>query len=382
MLDDPPREPSLEPWEGPPASVDPPPDTIETARAKRHIRLPRRYRDILPEVPPIENSSPAEENPPQSTVQRVRLIVRETFDTARNTFGLWRSYLHRPTYDPDSLISLNDLSNQFPPEIPDISSQPSKKPPYSSVNRSTSLLMSWQNNGHTTKSAGQLNSLVHDVLLDPKFNVEDLKGFDAERAEKQAEKDAADAFPLLKDFQTASVDIEVPSGSAKIPSRIFSVPGLYYRSLVTVIKAAFADPLSRHFHFTPFKLFHKVRSTAAQIRVFSEIYNSNAFIKEHDNVRLRGALPPDALDRKLEKIVAALMFWSDSTHLANFGTAKLWPIYMRFGNLSKYIRAKPSSGAEHHVAYIPSVSLRHIFTSFLIYRSCLTQSKTYSRNFM
>jgi hypothetical protein len=51
------------------------------------------------------------------------------------------------------------------------------------------------------------------------------------------------------------------------------------------------------------------------------------------------------------------MFWSDLTHLANFGTAKLWPIYMLFGNLSKYIRVKPNAGAEHHVAYIPSVSL-------------------------
>ena len=49
------------------------------------------------------------------------------------------------------------------------------------------------------------------------------------------------------------------------------------------------------------------------------------------------------------------MFWSDATHLANFGTAKLWPIYLFFGNLSKYIRLRPSSGACNHLAYIPSV---------------------------
>jgi len=49
------------------------------------------------------------------------------------------------------------------------------------------------------------------------------------------------------------------------------------------------------------------------------------------------------------------MFWSDTTHLANFGTAKLWPIYMFFGNLSKYTRAEPSSHACYHVAYIPSL---------------------------
>jgi hypothetical protein len=48
-----------------------------------------------------------------------------------------------------------------------------------------------------------------------------------------------------------------------------------------------------------------------------------------------------------------LMFWSDATHLATFGTAKLWPIYLLFGNLSKYVRCQPDSGATKHVAYIP-----------------------------
>ena len=54
-------------------------------------------------------------------------------------------------------------------------------------------------------------------------------------------------------------------------------------------------------------------------------------------------------------MIAALMFWSNSTLLANFGTAKLWPIYLFFGNLSKYIHAEPSSQAYYYVAYIPSL---------------------------
>jgi hypothetical protein len=217
--------------------------------------------------------------------------------------------------------------------------------------------MNWFNNGNTTKSEGQLNSLVHDVIQHPDFNVEELADFDAGRANKQVDIDAQASFPLLADFKETSVNIEVPSGSSTVASRVFAVPGLYYRSLVSVIKSAFADPLSRHFHFAPFKLFHKIQSSAAQIRVFSELYNSDVFIAEHDRIQRHGKLPPDDLRCKREKIIAALMFWSDSTHLANFGTAKLWPIYMLFGNLSKYIRGKPNAGAEHHVAYIPSVSL-------------------------
>ncbi|KAF8147208.1 hypothetical protein K438DRAFT_1989788 [Mycena galopus ATCC 62051] len=343
-----------------------PPPEMETGAGRRKIRLPARYRDILPEV--LEPAPPPPEDEPTTVVRSVRLIVRDKFTTAMNTFGLWREYFHRPTYDPDSLVSTSDLSNEFPgratPLLP--SPQPMQTPPAttSSINSSTALLMAWQNNGQTTKSAGQLDALVNDVILNPEFKPEELRGFKAARAEKQVEKEAAQLFPLLQNFQETSVDIEVPSGSSTIPPRTFSVPGLHYRRLISVIKEAFAGPFSRHFHLSPFKLWHKVRSTGAEIRVFTEIYNSDAFIKEHDNVRLHGALPEDALDCKLEKVIAALMFWSDSTHLANFGNAKLWPIYMLFGNLSKYLRVKP--GAEHHVAYIPSLpdSIQDQLSSF------------------
>lgn len=59
----------------------------------------------------------------------------------------------------------------------------------------------------------------------------------------------------------------------------------------------------------------------------------------------------------LETVVAAIMLWSDSTHLASFGNAALWPVYMFIGNQSKYARAKPSSFAAHHLAYIPKVCI-------------------------
>ncbi|KAF8427567.1 hypothetical protein L210DRAFT_3652625 [Boletus edulis BED1] len=48
-----------------------------------------------------------------------------------------------------------------------------------------------------------------------------------------------------------------------------------------------------------------------------------------------------------------LMLWSDSTHLATFGHASAWPIYLLFGNLSKYARTRPEGGACHPIAFIP-----------------------------
>ncbi|KAE9385432.1 hypothetical protein BT96DRAFT_949848 [Gymnopus androsaceus JB14] len=56
-----------------------------------------------------------------------------------------------------------------------------------------------------------------------------------------------------------------------------------------------------------------------------------------------------------EHVIAWIQLWSDSTHLAEFGTASLWPIYLYFGNLSKYTQGKSKSHAAHHLAYIPSL---------------------------
>jgi len=98
-------------------------------------------------------------------------------------------------------------------------------------------------------------------------------------------------------------------------------------------------------------------------RIFSEMYDSDIFWEEHKKVQ---RAPTDDLACKWEKVIAALMFWSDATHLATFGTVKLWPIYLHFGNLSKYVRCQPNSGATKHVAYIPSLpdSLQDQLKSF------------------
>jgi hypothetical protein len=61
----------------------------------------------------------------------------------------------------------------------------------------------------------------------------------------------------------------------------------------------------------------------------------------------------------LEAFVVSALLYSDSTHLASFGTASLWPIYLFLGNVSKYIRSKPTSFSAHHIAYIPTVCYRY-----------------------
>lgn len=71
---------------------------------------------------------------------------------------------------------------------------------------------------------------------------------------------------------------------------------------------------------------------ASSACMYDELYTSDTWNQAHDKImkQRRGD------DCELERVVAGLMFWSDSTQLAQFGHVSAWPIYLFFGNLSKY----------------------------------------------
>ncbi|KAJ3751884.1 hypothetical protein EV360DRAFT_97622 [Lentinula raphanica] len=190
--------------------------------------------------------------------------------------------------------------------------------------------MKWLNTGSQMKSEGEATRFVQEVIMTDDFNRNDLNGFNAHRENQRANKSQSseDTLTYLAQFSTTAVDIELPSGQKGIPPSTFSVPNLHYR--LFSIRFGFYSLISVWF--------------TASVRVHGELYTSDSFIQAHEN---RGC--------KRERTVATLMLWSDATHLANFGTAKLWPIYLMLGNISKYIRAQPESGACHHLAYIPSL---------------------------
>jgi hypothetical protein len=340
-------------------------------RPRRERRLPARYQDVLPEPPPVVVNNGAASGPiPTRSFPHIRLIVRDTIQTVANVFGLWREYPHRPSYDPDHFIPHDSLSLPSPPNQGTIiqpdeedTEQQTRSAP---SNSSLDLLLHWQNSGSTTKSHAEMDRLV-EILHHPDFSIDCLPkhlnaAWENRKRDQQEEKSPHQS---LKGFQETTVKVEVPSGDKNIRSRFVDVPGLHFRKLTTIIQDAFKSPLASRFHYSLFKLFHKCPNSGEEQRVFSELYNSDAFLKEHDSVQ-RAPVPPDDPGCKREKVVAALMFWSDSTHLTNFGMAKLWPIYMFLGNLSKYIRAETSSQACYHVAYIPSLpdSFQDILGSF------------------
>jgi Plavaka transposase len=276
--------------------------------------------------------------------------------TSLNAFGLFREYPSIPTHNPDDSLSLSDLTNTPLPASFD-SSVPSKAP-YGPFTNSTAFgLMNWMWTGSGLKSVGEIGRLVAFLKSDD-FRKDDLKSFDVkketQRLDRSLESNEANPLVVRDGWNEVSVDIRVPDGkrhALESENPLFSVPGLHFRSLIEVIREAVHDSSSKTFHFTPFKQYFQRTPESPPQRVLDELYSSDSFIEEHAKVQQQPAEP----DCHLERVVLGLMFWSDSTHLASFGTASLWPLYLFFGNQSKWLRGKPRSGCCHHVAYIPKV---------------------------
>ncbi|KAJ7587036.1 hypothetical protein C8J56DRAFT_890943 [Mycena floridula] len=114
--------PSTSPQISSPPARDPTPNPV--TRSGQANRLPGRFRDTLPEVAaPVIEEAPKEADTPRRTVL---LVVRDSIKTKMNRFKVWRSYLHRPTYDPDSSVPVAELynTNQHHSNMEENSSEP------------------------------------------------------------------------------------------------------------------------------------------------------------------------------------------------------------------------------------------------------------------
>lgn len=339
-----------------------------------------------PSVPIIDDShasddTPVDENGP------------ENFQTLPNVYGLYRIYPSgRPSFVPDTMGSIDDVADspnfRRGRTIPVWSSGWSKKAPEVKraeldklfPNKSVYLLMDWYFNGSSGgKSLQQLNSLVNDVLIQPDFDPKSLKGF---RAEKEMQRiddlhNSPSSYIRYQDpWIRASPSIPLcPPTYAKFTADdlpTHSVDGMYHRELLALIQTALSEPAAEQFHLFPYEEYWKSPS-GTTMRVHLEMYTSPMFVAEHlkvqEQARSKGI--------ELETVIIGLCFWSDSTHLTQFGSASLWPVYVSFANQSKYSRGKPSTFSTHHLAYIPKVfRLRHSsHKAVLIWPSLTTCSK-------
>lgn len=300
--------------------------------------------------------------------------------TDQNAFGLYREFSTFPTHDPDDILTVADLAESQPPPTVVDAPMPSSRlsvpalaptgPDSNSngpfANSSIFGLLNWMWTGSPLKSLKECIELFRFLQSDA-FQKEDIIGVDFVKETAKLDEymgfqsKGSNEAPLtsLKDgWQESDITIQVPDGSEHINESdipTFVIPGLHHRSLTAVIRSVFEDPTSRRFHYTPFKSFWKNSkdSDSPARRIHDELYSSDAMIEAHTKLQQS---PPEP-GCGLERVVASLMFWSDSTHLANFGTASLWPLYLFFGNQSKTLRCKPRTASCHHIAYIPKVDI-------------------------
>ncbi|KAI9573052.1 hypothetical protein HD554DRAFT_2167335 [Boletus coccyginus] len=318
---------------------------VVSGHPKRTVRLSKRYRDEFPQ-PPAPVADSAESRLP--VVQRVALHAHDTICMATNAFGILQKYPHRPSYDPDAFVVPDDLSykRRQPPEPmthPNEEPAPELPPPWPFPNMTTYQLMQWRYSGSIVKSQQEVNRLVKNILLANDFKAGDLQNFSVAMQNLTLDTHCSNSTQSSDSWQEVNMNIEVSTG---IPStsgsyhQSFTISSLLYRPLVDVIKSAFSSPYTQYFHIFPFKHLWKHPVDGTEQRVFDKLYTSDAWLKAHDNLQKQ----PNKPNCKLDKVITAIMFLSDTTTLATFGTAKAWPLYLFFGNLSKYIRARPSAG--------------------------------------
>jgi Plavaka transposase len=359
-------------------SVEPDPEINPAGRGLRKKRLTWKLLQQLP-APPSPLPEPLTIEPVSETLLPSCEVAWRAIKTTINSFGLYREYPNVPSHNPDNTLSLINLVDNSPPitemelsvstplslAVPtseSSGSESSNAASYFPFKNSTIFgMMNWMWTGSSMKSIGEMKKLV-DFLKSDDFKKDDLATFDihseTRKFDSSLERPLESHTGAQDGWRESEVIIQVPDGKphSKDSIPIFKVPGLHHRSLVDVIKMAFSDPASTSFHYVPFKSFWKDPSTSKSLpqRVYDELYSSDAMIEAHTKLQQQ---PPE-LGCSLERVIASLMLWSDSTHLANFGTASLWPLYLFFGNQSKWVRGKPKTASCHHVAYIPKVGNR------------------------
>lgn len=189
------------------------PTCLEVDQAGRPSRtrcLPARFRDVAPEPPlPVsivsEDATLVESNGSalRSTLPRIILHVFDTIHTSFNSFGIAHDYRHRPSYDPDAFVSVNQLSKTHNDETPIIplTSHILPLPSWPWKNMSIWRIMTWMMTGTRQKSEAKVTRLASMLQADD-FDTHDLCGFNAHTEMKHfdhSESALDESNPLWQD---------------------------------------------------------------------------------------------------------------------------------------------------------------------------------------
>ncbi|KAJ3504726.1 hypothetical protein NMY22_g17828 [Coprinellus aureogranulatus] len=297
--------------------------------------------------------------------------MRQLFlhESQRSAFGVLRRYILPDAvelvHDPDQTQSTTDVVAHNPSaeaaQAPVSSAlapgdEPLPPKPYAPFASMTAFLLAeWYWNS-TNKSFLDFRKLI-TIMSNPAFCLEDATGANWNVAFRElgANRDdlpEKEGLWIEDDgWKTDVVTIDIPfHKQTKDPgARSYAVGPFRHRSLVSVIKERICNRSQSHiFHYYPYHATWKRTNDSPEVELYGEMYTSRAFREAHEALQRQPSTP---LNKGLERVVVALMFYSDSTQLTSFGGASLWPCYLFFGNDSKYARGKPSERLGNQVAY-------------------------------
>ncbi|TEB19263.1 hypothetical protein FA13DRAFT_1719017 [Coprinellus micaceus] len=359
---------SPEPVDTPSEQLDAP---VAFRKGKRERRAPARYtHDVLPAPPPPlfpTFESPIHDAPIDIAMLEAKIallsppafipsvvssdlpVVFVTHESDRSRFGVVKRYSLPPgvlpTHDPDQLATLQNKKTS--------SQVPTSYGPFGS--RTAFLLAEWYWIS-AKKSFTDFQKLI-SIIQSPDFSLKDAVDVNWRAAFKslganRTELSDTDGSWISDDgWMTATISIDIPfhKRMKQYGTLAFTVGDFHYRSIVSLIKEKLSSRKDgQHFHYYPYEATWRRTPDSPEVELYGELYASRAFRDEHERLQ---RLPPTFHNKGMERVVVALMFWSDATQLTSFGGASLWPCYLFFGNESKDRRGKPSEGLGHQIAY-------------------------------
>lgn len=355
------------------ADLEPDLRSIAQRKAHRQRVAPKRFQDAAPEPQPVLLPTiPCTPAPPvpvvcqTKTFSGVKTVPPIIFQTPWNLFGLSKKYTTSevPSHDPDDHpLALDLVDDTLCQKDLGSSSVEVTTSCYPYPNKNSSLLGIWYWLDGLQKSHVDFRNLI-DIVGSPDFKPEDVRDtkwgqidvtlggsdFDGDEWED------ADAGWMKS---PVTISVPIPRRSRKdapddVGPQDYTFGNFYHRSIVSIIREKITNPShSQQFHYSPFELLWRASPARKATRVHGEMYHSSEFIRVHNELQESPAEPGCQLSR----VVVALMCWSDSTHLTSFGNASLWPLYLGFGNESKYRRCRPSLSLLNHLAYFEKVAL-------------------------
>ncbi|KAG6914252.1 hypothetical protein DXG01_001450 [Tephrocybe rancida] len=349
---------------------------VNPPRPKRQRVIPPRFLnhdfelndpDLVDFLPAPLTSLPGSDVPQDNVPiipepSQVRVV-----DTAPNTFDVFRRFTRFPAglsgnsyaeqHDPETQSDMTSMSGTPP--------QPDRANVYAPFpNRNSFLLSNWFWNNGLQKSKENFQQLLQ-IIGSPDFSPEDISGTNWDQLDKQLGINDWDREEWQEEdagWQESSVTISVPfhRNTDHPGPKDYVVPGFYHRSLMGIIseKLTVKKEDAAHFHLEPYELLWHPSHLDDPIPLYGEMYSSSAFLRAHQELQQSPAEPGCVLPR----VVVALMFWSDATHLTQFGSAKVTPLYLYFGNESKYRRCMPSKKLAEHAAFFQQ--LPDVFKDF------------------